>query len=233
MPRAVIMAGGEGTRLRPFTHTIPKPLLPIGRKPVAQLIIERLAEHGFTDIIMSLGYAADLIRAYFQDGRRFGVNISYYEETERLGTAGCLAHLPELRESPFLVTNGDLLTDLNYSDLLEQHKKSGAALTVAVREQTINLPYGVLSLQDGHVTGVQEKPVHSYACNAGIYVLSPDVLDLVPPQGASDMTDLISRLLDQRKIVMPYHVTGFWFDLAQARDFDKALETLEKMGVIE
>ena len=97
------MAGGEGTRLRPFTHTIPKPLLPIGRKPVAQLIIERLAEHGFTDIVMSLGYAADLIRAYFQDGKRFGVNITYFEETERLGTAGCLAHLPELRLRLFVI----------------------------------------------------------------------------------------------------------------------------------
>ncbi len=233
MPRAVIMAGGEGTRLRPFTHTIPKPLLPIGRKPVAQLIIERLAEHGFTDVIMSLGYAADLIRAYFQDGKRFGVNITYFEETVRLGTAGCLAHLPELREAPFLVTNGDLLTDLDYSTFLKEHVETGASLTVAVRNQTVNLPYGVLNIENGHVTGVQEKPVHSYACNAGIYALSPDALQLVPQQGPSDMTDLIGRLLEQGRLVKPYEVTGFWFDLAQARDFDKALETLEKMGIIE
>src|SRR5688500_4640745 len=119
------MAGGEGTRLRPFTHTIPKPLLPIGRKPVAQLIIERLASHGFSEIIMSLGYAADLIRAYFQDGSRFGVKITYYEERERLGTAGCLAHLPQLRDEPFLVTNGDLLTDLDYRAMLDNHVAGG------------------------------------------------------------------------------------------------------------
>jgi len=166
MARAVIMAGGEGTRLRPFTHTIPKPLLPIGRKPVAQIIIERLAAHGITDIIMSVGYAADIIRAYFQDGRRFGVRISYYHEREKLGTAGCLAHLPALRDEPFLVTNGDLLTDLDYRDLLARHNADGAALTVATRTQTVSLPYGVLEIappppgapSTRRVTGVREKP---------------------------------------------------------------------------
>lgn len=227
------MAGGEGTRLRPFTHTIPKPLLPIGRKPVAQMIIERLAEHGFTDIVMSLGYAADLIRAYFQDGRRFGVNITYYEEKQKLGTAGCLAHLPELRGEAFLVTNGDLLTNLDYSDLLQCHAASGASLTVATRTETVSLPYGVLHLEDGAVTGVQEKPVHTYACNAGIYALSPSVIDLVPPDTPSDMTDLISKLLQQGQSVRPYEVSGYWFDLAEARDFDRAIETLGKMDLLQ
>jgi len=232
MTRAVIMAGGEGTRLRPFTHTIPKPLLPIGRKPVAQLIIERLADHGFTEIIMSLGYAADLIRAYFQDGRRFGVKINYYEEHEKMGTAGCLAHLPALRDEPFIVTNGDLLTDLDYRAMLNQHIADKASLTVATRQQTISLPYGVLHIENGTVAGVQEKPVHTYACNAGIYALSPDSLALIPPGKASDMTDLIARLLEHDSVVRPYEVSGFWFDLAQAQDFDRALETLEQMGML-
>ena len=226
------MAGGEGPRLRPFTHTIPKPLLPIGRKPVAQIIIERLASQGFEEIIMSLGYAADLIRAYFQDGRRFGVKISYFEEKERLGTAGCLAHLPALKSEPFLVTNGDLLTDLDYRAMLGDHTASGASLTVATRTQTISLPYGVLNVEGGVVTGVQEKPVHQYACNAGIYAISPDALELVPATGPSDMTDLIARLLQRGSAVKPKEITGYWFDLAQAQDFDRALETLEELGLL-
>lgn len=232
MNRAVIMAGGEGTRLRPFTHTIPKPLLPIGRKPVAQMIIERLVDHGFTDIIMSLGYAADLIRAYFQDGARFGVRISYYEEASKLGTAGCLAHLPELKEGPFLVTNGDLLTDLDYRDLLERHKTAGAALTVATRTETVSLPYGVLHIENGRVQSVQEKPLHSYSCNAGIYALSPEAIDYVPADGASDMTDLIARLLEKGKVVQPYEIPGYWYDLAEAGDFDRAIDELGKLGLL-
>lgn len=232
MPRAVIMAGGEGTRLRPFTHTIPKPLLPIGRKPVAQIIIEKLAAQGFDEIIMSLGYAADLIRAYFQDGTRYGVKISYYHETDRLGTAGCLAHLPELKQAPFLVTNGDLLTDLNYRDLLTEHEASAASLTVATRTQTVSLPYGVLHLGQGKVIGVQEKPEHTYACNAGIYAISPGAVELVPTHGSFDMTELISALIEKGQTVRPREIDGYWFDLAQAQDFDKALESLEQLGLI-
>ena len=233
MARAVIMAGGEGTRLRPFTHTIPKPLLPIGRKPVAQLIIERLADCGFTDIIMSLGYAADLIRAYFQDGRRFGVRITYYEEKEKLGTAGCLSRIPVLREGPFLVTNGDLITDLDFRQFMAAHNESGAALTVSTRLQQVALPYGVLDLDDsGNITGVREKPTHEYVCNAGIYALSPVAIQQVPAQGASDMTDLIQRLLSAGLEVQSYALQGFWFDLAEADDFDRALRRLEELGLL-
>ena len=232
------MAGGEGTRLRPFTHTIPKPLLPIGRKPVAQLIIERLESHGFSEIIMSVGYAAELIRAYFQDGRRFGVKISYFEEREKLGTAGCLAHLPALREEPFLVTNGDLLADLDYRDLFGRHQESGAALTVTTREQSVALPYGVLEVaeRDGagpsRVTGVREKPTHRYICNAGIYALAPRAVEHVPAAGASDMTDLIQKLMDAGDVVNSYPLQGYWFDLAEAQDFDRALQKLEELGLL-
>lgn len=238
MARVVIMAGGEGTRLRPFTHTIPKPLLPIGRKPVAQLIIERLQSHGITEIIMSVGYAADLIRAYFQDGSRFGVSITYFEETEKLGTAGCLAHLPQLAQGPFLVTNGDLLTDLDYRDLLARHTATGAALTVATRTQTVALPYGVLEVEnppDGapaRVLGVREKPVHAYTCNAGIYALSPHALRHVPAEGRSDMTDLIQKLISSGDVVSSYPVSGYWFDLAQTDDFDRALQKLEELNLL-
>jgi NDP-sugar pyrophosphorylase family protein len=153
--RAVIMAGGEGTRLRPFTHTIPKPLLPLGRKPIAQIIVERLRECGIRDITMTLGYAAELIQAFFQNGSQFGVNVSYFLEPSKLGTAGCLAHIPALRETPFLVTNGDILTDLDYCEFLDAHIDSGATLTVASRREKTSIPYGVLKLDGSRIISVE------------------------------------------------------------------------------
>jgi NDP-sugar pyrophosphorylase family protein len=225
--RAVIMAGGEGTRLRPFTHTIPKPLLPIGRKPIGQIIVERLRDHGFNDIIMSVGYAADLIRAFFQDGSQFGTKISYFHETEKLGTAGCLARIPQLRESVFLVTNGDILTDLDYRLLLNTHTQSKSLLSVVTRSESVTIPYGVLKLDGDLVLGVEEKPKFAYHFNAGIYACSPDALDLVPPDRASDMTDLINNLQAHKNQVRSHPLAGLWYDLARVTDFEKALEELE------
>jgi NDP-sugar pyrophosphorylase family protein len=226
--RAVIMAGGEGTRLRPFTNTIPKPLLPIGRKPVAQIIVERLRDCGITDAIMSLEYGADLIRAYFQDGAQFGVSISYFQESRKMGTAGCLAHIPELRDDAFLVTNGDVLTDLDYRELLEGHAKSGAALTVATRVNELVLPYGVLKLDGEVVREVEEKPRYEFCINAGIYALSSLAVEHVPPDREFDMTDLISALVKAGQKVRVHPITGYWFDLAKVDDFEKAVAELAR-----
>lgn len=226
--RAVIMAGGEGKRLRPFTHSIPKPLLPIGRKPVAQIIVERLRKAGFEEIIMSLGYGADLIRAFFQDGSQFGAKITYYQEPSKMGTAGCLAHIKGLDGGPFLVTNGDILTDLDYVTFLQAHNNGGAAMTVAVRRDEIAIPYGVLKLNGGDVCEVEEKPVLNYCFNAGIYALSPESVSFVPPGEPSDMTDLITKLLAAKKRVASYALDGLWFDLARVDDFEKALAELER-----
>lgn len=225
--RAVIMAGGEGTRLRPFTQTIPKPLLPIGRKPIAQIIVERLRDSGIHEVTMTLGYAADLIKAFFQDGSQFGVQIQYYHEKEKLGTAGCLAHLPYLREQPFLVTNGDILTDLNYAAFLQEHTASGAAMSVGTRCDRITIPYGVLKLKNDQVTGIEEKPTLDICFNGGIYALAPACLDLIPPDGPFDMTDLMQELINSGKQVRPVALEGEWYDLAKVDDFDKVLSQLE------
>lgn len=222
-PCAVIMAGGEGTRLRPFTYTIPKPLLPLGRKPVAQIIIERLRGCGFRRVIMSVEYGADLIRAYFQDGAQFGVRISYFHEPFKMGTAGCLAHIAELRGAPFLVTNGDILADLDYREFLDAHVKSNAAMSVATRAERISIPYGVIREQDGLIQSIEEKPSMEYCFNAGIYSLSPEALAPIPADRAYDMTELISALAGAGKPVRTHPIGGAWFDLAKVDDFEKAL----------
>jgi NDP-sugar pyrophosphorylase family protein len=226
--RAVIMAGGEGARLRPFTYSIPKPLLPIGRKPIAQIIVERLRECGICDIVMSVNYGADLIRAFFQDGSQFGVRISYYQEAQRLGTAGCLAHIPGLRDGPLLVTNGDILTVTDYARFVRDHGESGAALTVATRRETMTIPYGVLELDGDTVRSVEEKPTMAYCFSAGIYALSPTALELVPADRAFDMTDLVNALAVAGNRVRAAQLEGVWYDLARAGDFDRALAEIEK-----
>jgi NDP-mannose synthase len=222
------MAGGEGTRLRPFTQTIPKPLLPLGRKPIAQIIVERLRDCGITEITMTLGYAAELIRAFFQTGSQFGVNVKYFHEPTKMGTAGCLAHIPELREVPFLVSNGDILTDLDYCAFLAEHEQSDAALTVATRRENVLIPYGVLQLDGSRVLGVEEKPRMDYCFNAGVYAVSPQCLELVPADRAFDMTDLSNSLLKSGKEVRSVRLEGLWFDLARVDDFEKALAQIEQ-----
>jgi mannose-1-phosphate guanylyltransferase len=228
LKRAVIMAGGEGKRLRPFTHVVPKPLLPIGRKPIAQIIIERLRDSGFDEIIMAVEHGADLIRAYFQDGSQFGIGIEYYHEPVKLGTAGSLGRIARLVEYPFLVTNGDILTDLDYRLLLEKHVASVAAMTVAAREQDLVIPYGVLGVNNGEVTSVEEKPTMRYCFNAGVYALSPAALPHIPGDSPFDMTDLIASLLSNGMRVSAHVFSGLWFDLAKVDDFEKAMAHLER-----
>ncbi|GIX45244.1 MAG: hypothetical protein KatS3mg130_1652 [Candidatus Sumerlaea sp.] len=226
--KAVIMAGGEGTRMRPFTHTIPKPLLPLGRKPIGQIIIERLRACGIREIIMALGYRSDLLRAYFQSGEQFGVNIRYFVDPARLGTAGALAYLDDLDAAPFLVTNGDILTDLDYARFLEEHTASGAALTVAVRTAEMPIPYGVMELEGDRVKGVREKPVYTYQFNAGIYAVSPEARKLVPRGQCFHMTDLINATITAGLEVRAKELSGLWFDLARVDDFEKALHQIEQ-----
>jgi len=228
MTTAVIMAGGEGLRLRPFTRTIPKPLLPIGRKPVAQLIIERLAQCGIRDVIMALGYQSDLIRAFFQDGTQFGVAIRYFVDPTKLGTAGALAYLDELEGQSFLVTNGDIIAELDYAQFLRDHEASGAAISVAVREATLPIPYGVVETRDDLITRIEEKPAYTYKFNAGIYALSPPARALIPRGQSFDMTDLIAAAIAAGHKVRAVPLAGVWYDLARVDDFEKALREIER-----
>ncbi|GAA6154785.1 nucleotidyltransferase family protein [Pyruvatibacter sp. HU-CL02332] len=218
----VIMAGGLGTRLRPITEDIPKPLVPVGGRPVLETIIEQLAGQGFTRIFLAVNYLAEQVRDHFGDGSRWDVQIDYLEEETRLGTAGALTLLPHRPPAPFLVMNADLVTDIDFRRLLNFHGDQTADATMCVREYKFQVPYGVVETQGNRITQLTEKPQHSYFVNSGIYALEPDVLDLVPDGHFYDMTTLFDDLLarEGHGVVFPVH--EYWIDIGQFDDLERA-----------
>ncbi len=218
----ILLAGGKGTRLRPITEDIPKPLVPVGDRPILERIVETLRDHGFRNFWMALNYKGHMIREHFGDGSNFGVRIQYLEESEPLGTAGALGLLPEAPTESFLVMNGDLLTAVNPRNLLEFHDSQGAAATMCVREFDFQVPYGVVDL-DGHTfLGVDEKPVQRFFVNAGIYALSPNVLDLVPAGEPLNMTELFARIKARGDSAAVFPVREYWLDIGQLKDLERA-----------
>jgi len=224
--QAVLLAGGQGVRLRPLTYAVPKPLLPVNEKPILEEIIERLVRHGLDQLVLAVGYRAELIEAYFQDGSPFGVRIGYVRETQPLGTAGPLALVrrsyPLDPEQPVLVMNGDILTDLDFGDLLRAHTAAGWELTVVARAYTAQLPYGVLQLDGSRVLGVVEKPASTHQVSAGIYVVRPSVLDEVRDDTYLDMPDLIGRLVAAGRAVGAYCFDGEWLAVEQVEQLQDA-----------
>ena len=183
--QAVILAGGKGTRLRPLTYSIPKPLLPIGRQPILEIIIERLRDHDFKEIILTVEYKAELIRSYFRNGNGLGVDITYFQENRFSGTAGPVRQAQHLLNGqPFVAMNGDLLTDLDFGKMYQTHLDESHELTIATTIHTVELPYGVIDMQDDRIVSVREKPTLKFMINAGIYILSPSVLDTIPEDRA-------------------------------------------------
>lgn len=228
--KAVILAGGEGKRLKQYTENTPKPLLAIGRKPILEIIIERLREHDIKDIILTLEYRADLIKAYFHNVSNLGVNIIYYQEGKFTGTAGpvkAVEHL--LGEEPFITMNGDLLTDINFTEMYQEHLENSAELTMATTTYKVTLPYGIIDLEDGKISALREKPELTFLANAGIYVVSPSALDVAPKGEFYNMTDLIQELVDQNRKVELFHIIGEWQDLGTVENYEKAkAEYLDK-----
>ena len=220
----VIMAGGLGTRLRPLTEDLPKPLIPVGGKPVLESIIEQLAEQGFRKIFLSVNYQAGKVAEYFGDGARWGVDISYLEENKRLGTAGALTLLPEKPVQPFLVMNADLMTDINFRKLVHFHEKQTADATMGVRDYRLQVPYGVIDTRGHRITGIVEKPVQSYFVNGGIYALSPSVLKYVPQDEMYDMPQLFEALIDDGGLATAFPIHEYWIDIGRFEDLDKAQE---------
>lgn len=218
----VLMAGGLGTRLRPLTDHIPKPMLKIGKKPILETIIDSFKALGFTDFILSVNYKKEIIKEYFQDGTHLGVNISYIEETKRLGTAGALSLLLEKPKHPFFVMNGDLLTKVNYEQLLNFHSETNSMATMCVREYEYQIPYGVLETKNHRLLSIEEKPVHKSFVNAGIYVLSPEVLKLIPQNELYNMTDLFEKMINKQKEVSVFPLREYWLDIGQMVDYEKA-----------
>lgn len=218
------MCGGLGTRLRPYTYVIPKPMFPIGERPILELLLARLRKYSITEIVISLGYKAELIESTFRDGAHLGVNISYIREESPLGTAGVLNLLRDRLTSPFLMMNGDLVTRLDFRAFYEGHLQRQASLTVAVKPYDVPIPYGVVDDEGGIVTRLREKPTYTCNINAGIYAISPDVLDLMPASGRYDATQLIQAAMDGGKLVCTHTITEYWMDIGRFEDYHKANE---------
>lgn len=219
----VIMAGGLGTRLRPLTEHTPKPMIPVGPKPVLETIIENFADQGFVNLFLCLNYKGEVIRDHFGDGSHLGVNITYLHEDRRLGTAGALSLLPQRPGEPVVVMNGDLLTKVDFVRLLDFHARQGFVATMAMREHQQQVPYGVLRIGDGYVVEeLVEKPIERYYVNAGIYILNPETLDLVPDQKFYDMPTLFNALMAQGRKVGGFPLRDYWVDIGRLEDLERA-----------
>lgn len=218
----VIMVGGRGERLLPLTENVPKPMLRISEKPILEIIIGQLAKQGFQKFIFTLNHLGNDIKGYFKDGKDFNVSIEYVKENEELGTAGSLGLLrQDIKESLF-VMNGDLLTKVDFRNILDFHSQEKCSATVCVVKYEISVPFGVL-LQENHVVqGIVEKPVYDYNINAGIYLLEPDVLSLIPKGKYFDMTDLIKLMIKSKRPIMSFPIVEYWLDIGQHDDYIKA-----------
>jgi len=219
--RAVVMAGGFGTRLRPLTEDLPKPMLPLGTKPLLELIVEQLRDAGIKQVNVATHYKGEVISEHFKDGQDFGVDIRYVKEDQPLGTAGALSLLEESDE-PVLVINGDILTRVDFRAMLNFHREHHADLTVAVKKYELNVPYGVVLTDGVSVTGISEKPIVKQFINAGIYLLSPAVRRLIPNGQPYDIPDLIQRLLKQGQPVVCFPIREYWLDIGKADHYDQA-----------
>ncbi len=218
----VIMAGGYGTRLRPLTNDCPKPLLKIDNKPMLEIILDQFIDYGFHNFIFSLNYRGDMIKQHFADGTRWGVNIDYIEEQKPLGTAGALSLLPEKMHQPFIVMNGDIMTQINFQHLLDFHEQHHAHATLCVREYQHTIPYGVVSIDEHRLVALEEKPQQQFYINAGIYVLDPCALDYIDNDKSMDMPELVDRLIARNYSTAVFPIREYWLDIGQPDDYKQA-----------
>lgn len=219
--RAVILAGGKGSRLRPFTFSIPKPLVPIGEMPIVEILIRQLVAQGFDRVTISVGHLASLIRAVCSDGSQWGVAIDYVEEDKPLGTAGCLSLLAFESDEPFVVVNGDTLTDLDFAMAVKTHHQD-SGVTICTNRRKVDIDFGVLDVDDeGLLVGYREKPTLDYVVSMGVYVLSPWVVQhRIPPGERLDMPDLVRGLMDDGHPVRTHDADAFWLDLGRIDDLE-------------
>jgi len=225
--RAVILAGGRGTRLKPFTFAFPKPLMPIGDTPILDVIVRQLEAAGVTRVTMAVGHLAELVEAYFASQKR-RVAVDYSREPAPLGTAGPIALIPDLDE-PFLVMNGDILTTIDYRELAEFHRTSGAIATIASYRKTLPIELGVLEVgEGGRLLRYIEKPTHEFRVSMGVYIFDPSVRRYIEPGVRLDLPDLINRLLDAGQPPAVYRFEGQWLDIGNADDYARALEQFEQ-----
>lgn len=220
--KVILMVGGLGTRLRPLTENTPKPMLKVGNKPILQTIVEKFAEYGYANIVMCVNYKSHIIQDYFGDGSIFGVKIEYVLEEQRMGTAGALSLLAEKPTEPFFVMNGDLLTNVNFEHLHNYHMSNNAMGTMCVREYDFQVPYGVVNIENSKILSIEEKPVHKFFVSAGIYMLSPEVLQYIPQSKFYDMPTLFEKLISENKNALSFPLREYWLDIGRIEEYKKA-----------
>ena len=224
---AVIMAGGLGTRLRPYTVVLPKPLMPVGEYPILGIIIKQLVNFGFERVILAVNHQAEIIKAYFGKGDGWGLKIEYVFEKKPLGTMGPLLLINDLPET-FLVMNGDILTDLNYLKLLEDHINSNYIFSISASIRKQNIDYGVLSAKNGKLIEMYEKPQKDYLVSMGVYAVNNTILDFIPRDEYFGFDNLMLRLLKYKKVVGVIHHDGYWLDIGRPEDYMEAIDMVEQ-----
>jgi len=228
--KAVILAGGKGTRLTPFTKILPKPLMPIGDMPILEILIKQIKSAGISEYILTVGHLAELLRAFFGDGGRLGVNIEYSMEDLPLGTAGPLSLLADRLDAPFLICNGDVLTNLDFNQLINFHLQSNTIATIASKSRQVEIDLGVLQVgEDDHLTGYLEKPIYNFDVSMGIYVFEPRVLEYVPYNRYLDFPDLVLKMIKSGETVKRFQFDGYWQDLGRQADYEQAVQDFEHM----
>ncbi len=220
--KVVLMVGGLGTRLRPLTDNTPKPMLPVGGKPILQTIVEKFVSYGFVNIVMCVGYKSNVIQDFFEDGSKFGASIEYILEDKRMGTAGALTLLETKPSEPFFVMNGDLLTNVNFEHLLEFHLANTAMATMCVREYDFQVPYGVVNVEGGKILSIEEKPVQKFFVSAGIYMLDPQCIKNIPEDEFYDMPTLFEKLIAMNENTISFPLREYWLDIGRMEEYEKA-----------
>lgn len=230
---AVIMAGGLGRRLMPLTKSMPKPLLKIGGKPIIEHVIRHIADYGIESFYITVNYKSEMIKKYLKDGKHMGARITYLEEKKQLGTVGAIGLLKNHTiEFPFIVMNGDILTRINFHKLLEEHKNSGSPLTVCLTMYHYDVPYGVVDVRDGKVMGISEKPEYDFFINAGIYCMSPELIEFIPSDSYYDINMLIDLLLSKDIPVGTFPIEEYWRDIGSIKDFYGARSDFQNGNIV-
>jgi NDP-mannose synthase len=229
--RAVVLAGGKGTRLAPYTKILPKPLMPIGEMPILEVILRQMMAAGIHDVTLTVGHLSELLRAFFQDGHQWGMQINYSYEQCPLGTAGPLSLIPGLDDA-FLVSNGDVLTTMPLPDLIDFHHEQHAAATIAVHHRKVKIDFGVVQWDlESRINGYIEKPTYDYCVSMGMYIFEPRVLSFIPRGEYLDFPDLVKKLINAGEKVVGYQYDGYWQDLGRPDDYESATQDFEKMRV--
>ncbi|EHE0558890.1 NTP transferase domain-containing protein [Campylobacter upsaliensis] len=223
----ILMAGGLGSRLKELTKETPKPMLKVGKKPILENIIQRLHAQGFEKFIFCVNYKRQIIEDYFKKGEEFDIKISYIKERKKLGTAGALSLIRQKMEQSFVVMNADILTELDFNELLKAHQKSGALMSVCVREFHHQVPYGVIKQKNGFITHIEEKPTQSFLVSAGIYVCEPQILELLEKNAYLDMPELIQKVM-QKGRANTFLIEDYWIDIGRLEEFKRANDEIKE-----